>query len=66
MLMSGVSVRDLPAEASAPARVVFWALQPALLLGVLAAWLADPANPALLGLTFLGVHVAVENRLRLE
>ena len=59
MVMPGVSVRDLPAEASAPARVVFWALQPALLLGVLAAWLADPANPALLGLTFLGVHVVL-------
>jgi hypothetical protein len=31
-----VSVRHLPTDASMLTRVVFWALQPALLLGVLA------------------------------
>jgi sterol desaturase/sphingolipid hydroxylase (fatty acid hydroxylase superfamily) len=61
-----VSVRDLPTDASMLTRVVFWALQPALLLGVLAAWIADPENPALFGLTFLGVHLllgALEYRI---
>ena len=52
-----VSVRHLPTDASMLTRVVFWALQPALLLGVLATWIADPENPALFGLTFLGVHL---------
>lgn len=53
---TAVSVRDLPADASIPTRVVFWVLQPALWLAVLAAWVMDPENPALFGLTFLGVH----------
>ena len=61
-----VSVRHLPTDASMLTRVVFWALQPALLLGVLASWIADPENPALFGLTFLGVHLllgALEYRI---
>lgn len=61
-----VSVRHLPTDASMLTRVVFWALQPALLLGVLATWIADPENPALFGLTFLGVHLllgALEYRI---
>ena len=61
-----VSVRHLPTDASMLTRVIFWALQPALLLGVLAAWIADPENPALFGLTFLGVHLllgALEYRI---
>jgi sterol desaturase/sphingolipid hydroxylase (fatty acid hydroxylase superfamily) len=61
-----VSVRHLPTDASMLTRVVFWTLQPALLLGALAAWLADPENPALFGLTFLGVHLllgALEYRI---
>ena len=52
-----VSVRHLPTDASMLTRVIFWALQPALLLGVLATWIADPENPAFFGLTFLGVHL---------
>jgi len=52
-----VSVRRLPADASMSMHVVFWVLQPALLLSVLAAWLMDPQNPALFGLTLLGVHL---------
>ena len=61
-----VSVRHLPTDASMLTRVIFWALQPALLLGVLATWIADPENPALFGLTFLGVHLllgALEYRI---
>lgn len=61
-----VSVRHLQTDASMLTRVVFWALQPALLLGVLATWIADPENPALFGLTFLGVHLllgALEYRI---
>lgn len=61
-----VSVRHLQTDASILTRVVFWALQPALLLGVLATWIADPENPALFGLTFLGVHLllgALEYRI---
>ena len=61
-----VSVRHLPTDASMLTRVVFWALQPALLLGVIATWIADPENPALFGLTFLGVHLllgALEYRI---
>ena len=61
-----VSVRHLPTDASMLTRIIFWTLQPALLLGVLAAWLADPENPALFGLTFLGVHLllgALEYRI---
>lgn len=63
---NAVSVRHLPADAPMLARLVFWALQPALLLGVLATWIADPENPALFGLTFLGVHLllgALEYRI---
>jgi sterol desaturase/sphingolipid hydroxylase (fatty acid hydroxylase superfamily) len=63
---SAVSVRHLPTDASMLTRVIFWALQPALLLGVLATWIADPENPALFGLTFLGVHLllgALEYRI---
>jgi sterol desaturase/sphingolipid hydroxylase (fatty acid hydroxylase superfamily) len=63
---SAVSVRHLPTDASMLTRVVFWALQPALLLGVLTTWIADPENPALFGLTFLGVHLllgALEYRI---
>ena len=61
-----VSVRRLPADASMSMHVVFWVLQPALLLSVLAAWLMDPQNPALFGLTLLGVHLllgALEYRM---
>jgi len=47
---------DVEQDASIPTRVVFWALQPVLLLAVLAAWVADPENPALFGMVFLGVH----------
>jgi len=61
-----VSVDHLPTGSSSLARLVFWSLQPALLLGVLASWIADPENPALFGLTFLGVHLllgALEYRI---
>jgi len=52
-----VSVDHLPTGSSSLARTVFWALQPALLFGALAVWSADPHNPALFGLAFLGVHL---------
>ncbi|MFM7120588.1 MAG: sterol desaturase family protein [Gammaproteobacteria bacterium] len=52
-----VSVHHLPTETTALARLVFWGLQPALLLAVLGAWLAAPTHDALFGITFLTVHL---------
>lgn len=39
------------------AQGVRWGLQPGLLLGVLAIWMADPVNPGLYPLVLVGVHL---------
>jgi len=52
-----VVLHHLPKPASALARVVFWSLQPLLLISVMVAWVVNPTNPELFGLTFLIVHL---------
>ena len=54
-----VRVHHLTGLESRLARLVFWGLQPVLIAAILAAWLVDSDNPALLGLVFLVVHLLV-------
>lgn len=56
---AAVRVDQLPADAPVLARIVFWTLQPALLIAMAAAWLAAPDEPALFGLTFVAVHFLI-------
>ncbi|MFM7273302.1 MAG: sterol desaturase family protein [Gammaproteobacteria bacterium] len=54
-----VAVHRLEGNEPILTRVVFWALQPALIVVVLAAFLADPSNAALYGFTLVGIHLII-------
>ena len=54
-----VHVHYLTGRETTLAKIVFWTLQPVLIVAVLTIWFAEPDNAALFGLAFLTVHLFI-------
>lgn len=50
---------DLAGDESLAERLIFFLLQPALIIAVLTAWYFDPANPSLFAMTVVGVQLTL-------